>query len=145
MSVARRGWKFVALVLLCSVVLVAGTGCTTRELSGMVLGFANNERAERGIAPLQWDDNAAAKAQAWAEYLAASRTIAHSRLTDGIEGNWTVLAENVGFADSVGAAHAGFMNSPKHRATLLSPAYSAVGVGVAENGGLFYVVQVYRG
>ena len=145
MSVARRGWKFVALALLCSMVLVAGTGCTTRELGGLVLRFANNERAARGIAPLVWDENAAQKAQAWAEYLAASRTIAHSRLTDGISGSWTVLAENVGFADSVGAAHEGFMNSPKHRATLLSPQYSAVGMGVAENGGLYYVVQVYRG
>ena len=94
---------------------------------------------------MAWDDNAAAKAQAWAQHLAATKSLAHSNLTDGISGNWNTLGENVGFASSVDGAHAGFMNSPKHRDAILSPSYTSVGIGAAQNGGIWYVVQVFRG
>lgn len=138
----RRGLTpLVALLLALGVI----TACTPRQLGATALSFANKERAARGIHELRWDDNAADKAQAWAERLAARRTIEHSRLTDGIVGAWSTLGENVGFSDSIGGAHVGFMNSPKHRAAILGRQFSSVGVGVATNGNLVFVVQVFRG
>ena len=135
----------VAAAMCLLVVVGATTGCTHRELGGRSQALINDERAKRGLPELGWDDNAAAKAQAWAEQLAATKTLAHSRLTDGISGGWSALGENVGFNTSVDGVHGGFMGSPKHREAILSGSYSAVGVGVAENGGLVYVVQVFRG
>jgi uncharacterized protein YkwD len=145
-AIRRRSFRTIALTTLCLVgVITAATGCNARELSGRSQGLINNERTKRGLAELAWDQNAADKAQAWAEKLAASRSLSHSRLTDGIAGDWTVLGENVGFARSVDDTHVGFMKSPKHREAILSGAYRSVGVGVATNGGLVYVVQVFRG
>lgn len=138
----RRGlFPLVALLL----ALGLTTACTPRELGVAALSFVNKDRAAHGLHELRWDENAADKAQAWAEHLAARRTIAHSRLTDGIVGRWSTLGENVGFSDSIGGAHVGFMNSPKHRAAILGRQFSSVGVGVATNGNLVFVVQVFRG
>lgn len=142
----RSRFRIVTLVAVALMVLVgATTGCTPRELGGRSQGLANHERARRGLGELAWDQNAADKAQAWAEKLAASRTLQHSRLTEGITGNWKVLGENVGFARSVDDTHIGFMNSPKHRDAILNGEFTAVGVGVAEARGVVYVVQVFRG
>ena len=33
----------------------------------------------------------------------------------------------------------------KHREAILNGGYSSVGIGVAQNGGLVYVVEVFRG
>ena len=136
--------RVMALLAVCLLGLVT-TGCSKRELAGRDHGLINDERARRGLPALGWDDNAAEKAQAWAEQLAATRSLSHSRLTDGISGGWQVLGENVGYARSVDDTHTGFMNSTKHREAILNGAYSSVGVGVAENGGLVYVVEVFRG
>ena len=57
----------------------------------------------------------------------------------------TVLGENVGFARSIDETHNGFMNSAKHREAILNGGYRSVGIGVAQNGGLVYVVEVFRG
>jgi len=142
----RSSYRLVALMTVCLLGVTAfATGCTSRELGGRSHALINAERARRGLPELAWDDNAADKAQAWAERLAASRSLAHSRLADGIDAGWQVLGENVGFARSVDEAHTGFMNSPKHRDAILNGSYTSVGVGIAESGGLLYVVQVFRG
>lgn len=142
----RPSIRVLALTTLCLLGLVTtAAGCKPNQFSGRAHALINNERAKRGLGALEWDENAADKAQAWAQKLAASRSLSHSRLTDGIDGNWTVLGENVGFARSVDDTHVGFMNSPKHRDAILNGSYTSVGVGIAENRGLVYVVEVFRG
>lgn len=146
-SSSRLRYRSVTLLGVCLLLVatVATTGCSPRELGGRAQGLINTERASRGLPQLAWDDNAAAKAQDWANQLAARKTLAHSRLTDGISGSWTALGENVGFSANVDAAHRGFMGSAKHRGNILNGGYTAVGVGVAQRDGLYYVVQVFRG
>ena len=141
----RSSFRVVTLALLCILGLISSTGCLSREQAGRSLTLVNTERARRGLPELGWDENAAIKAQAWAERLAATRTLQHSRLTDGIFGTWNALGENVGFARTVDETHVGFMNSPRHRDAILNGQFSAMGVGVASNGGLTFVVQVFRG
>lgn len=138
-----RTHTMLGVCLLVALSLISA--CSPRELGYAALNFINKDRQARGLHELRWDDNAADKAQAWAERLAARRTIEHSRLTDGIAGAWSTLGENVGFSDSIGGAHVGFMNSPKHRAAILGGQFSSAGVGVATNGNLVFVVQVFRG
>lgn len=140
----RSSFRVLALLAVCVIGLVS-TGCTPKELGSRAHALINSERANRGLPGLAWDDNAADKAQAWAERLAATRTLEHSRLTDGISGGWQVLGENVGYARTVDDTHVGFMRSAKHRDAILNGAFSSVGVGVAESGGLVFVVEVFRG
>jgi hypothetical protein len=50
-------------------------------------------------------------------------------------------AENVAYDYSVEAAHEGLMQSPPHRANILSPKYNTVGIGVFRSGDVFWVTQ----
>src|SRR5262249_13729476 len=45
-----------------------------------------------------------------------------------------VLGENLAYAPTVDIAHNGLMNSPGHRANVLSPAFGRVGIGVVRGG-----------
>jgi uncharacterized protein YkwD len=49
---------------------------------------------------------------------------------------YAASGENLAYAPSVELAHQGLMASPGHRANMLEPAYSRVGIGV-QNAGLY--------
>lgn len=136
--------RFSALMLASLLALaVIATGCQ-RELAGRSFTLVNEARTSRGLAALAWDDQAATKAQAWAEHLAARNTLAHSTLKDGMT-NWNTLGENVSYSSTIEGTHDLFLGSSQHRNTMLSRNYTAVGIGVARNGDRWFVVQVYRG
>ncbi|MBV8929616.1 MAG: hypothetical protein JO152_10875, partial [Mycobacteriaceae bacterium] len=64
---------------------------------------------------------------------------------DGISGNWTTLGENVGVGPDVDGVHRAFMNSPRHRAGILSPRYHSMGIGIAVRNGMVFIAQEFRG
>jgi uncharacterized protein YkwD len=51
--------------------------------------------------------------------------------------------ENLAYAPSLRVAHEGLMNSPGHRANILNPAFTRLGIGVirSENRGLMFVQE----
>lgn len=61
--------------------------------------------------------------------------------------HFTMAGENIATlgdtTDPAGDAHRGFMNSAPHRANILQPAYTSVGVGVATNGDQYWVTQIF--
>jgi hypothetical protein len=59
----------------------------------------------------------------------------------GTGARFTLAAENVARTGYVEDVHLALMNSPGHRANILSLAYNAVGIGVAEHQGKIYVAQ----
>jgi len=54
---------------------------------------------------------------------------------------FTRSAENVARTEFLEDVHLALMNSPGHRANMMSPEYNAVGIGVLEHKGHFYVTQ----
>lgn len=141
---AQHRTTLALLLALLAVATVATAGCSTKEMAIRSLVLVNRERERRGIAPLYWDEEAAAKAEAWASNMATSGGLEHSQLSDGIVTEWRFLGENVGLGETVEAVHQGFMGSASHRATLLAPKYRRVGVGVAWGDGVIYIAQVFR-
>lgn len=135
----RRTRPGLVLISLLAVTLLSG--CTPGI---MAAGMVNGERRDRGIHELTWDDALAAKAQAWAEKMAADGKLSHSTLSDNQQPGWTALAENVAQNSSVEGAHQAFMNSSGHRTNILSSTYTKIGVGVVESGGYVWVVQEFR-
>lgn len=131
-----------ALFLLLSAV---SSGCTPKEIAIQNLGLINEARAEAGAAPLQWDEQAATKAQAWAERMAAANTMSHSEVTDGMGTEWNHLGENVGYGKSIQVVHGNFLNSQRHYDTMVASKYTSAGVGVAFSGKVMFVAEVYRG
>ncbi|MCC6226743.1 MAG: hypothetical protein IT195_10115 [Microthrixaceae bacterium] len=143
-ATTARGIRII-LGLLAALLLSAGTAACNKEQRPLEAFFyANQERTERNLGVLRWDDELATKAQQWANRLAQSGTLAHSTLTDGVTGGWNRLGENVGSGGDVHNVHDGFMNSPDHRAAILGN-FDRAGMGVVERGGKVWVVQVFEG
>jgi uncharacterized protein YkwD len=107
--------------------------------------YVNQERTARGVKPLGYDGELAAKADAWAHTLADRGALSHSNLPDGVSPGWHALGENVGEGGTVAEVHQGFLNSPEHRTVMLSRLYRTMGVGVVVRDGTTWVVEVYKG
>ncbi len=124
---------------------VLASGCSMSAEAWDTSIVVNHERTARGLGELQLDKTLVEKAQAWSDRMAATGTVSHSTLTQGVGDDWHVLGENVGWARSVQEMHQLFLNSPAHRSTMLDGRYTRFGVGVTVVDGRFYTAQVYAG
>jgi len=109
----------------------------------------NQERAQAGQPPLAVDERLTQAARRHTELL-----VQHAALSHQFVGEPTLdvrladerlrsdrQAENVAQEMDVAGVHAVLMNSPPHRANILSPKYNAVGVGVMQSGDKVYVTE----
>jgi uncharacterized protein YkwD len=106
------------------------------------------------IRPLQWDSKLAAVARQHSNEMAANGFFSHQ----GLDGSlpdvrvsraglvWHASAENIAKYPDVAQAEAAFMAEPKfqhnHRANILNPQYTSVGVGIVKGpDSMFYITQ----
>jgi len=143
MSLRTRRWPALAALAICVALVAASCNMNGQAWEASLL--LNNERTDRGMLELTLEASLNAKAQAWAETMAAKGSVSHSNLADGIPAGWGRLGENVGWGRSVQEAHDLFMASPRHRAAILDPRFSSFGTGVSVRDGRYYVVQVFAG
>jgi hypothetical protein len=116
-----------------------------------IVVLANRARAEHGAGPLQWDPALAEAARKHCLRMAAEGPIAHQYDGEPDVGerageagaHFSLVEENVAFAATPAAIHAGWMNSPHHRENLLNPAVDRVGVAVVARVGVLYAVADY--
>lgn len=97
----------------------------------------NDARARQGLAPLQWDNKAAAIARAHSEDMVRSGFVGHTSPTTGdvddrfrragVQG--AVIRENVARGYGPWAIHQSLMHSPGHRVNILAPDVTHVGIG----------------
>lgn len=144
-TAARRRMSARLLLGLLAVALLSLTAaaCNKEQRPFEAFYYVNKERSSRHLGVLRWDDELAAKAQQWAEHLADAGTLSHSTLTDGVSAGWRRLGENVGSGGDVHEVHDGFMGSSSHRAAILGN-FDRAGMGVVEQGGKIWVVEVFR-
>ncbi|HET9988092.1 MAG TPA: CAP domain-containing protein, partial [Kofleriaceae bacterium] len=108
------------------------------EAGQRLLALLNRDRKAAGLQPLMWDDRLAKVAQGHSEEMRRTKVVAHVSPTTGSAADrvraagikTAVVLENVARAYGVGEAHAGLMNSPGHRANLMSPTATHVGIAV---------------
>ncbi len=108
------------------------------EAERRLLALVNRDRQAAGLTALLWDDKVTAVSRAHSEDMKKTKIVAHISPTTGsaadrvrVAGIKTALVlENVARAYGVGEAHAGLMNSPGHRANVLAPLATHVGIGV---------------
>ncbi|MDY7100480.1 MAG: CAP domain-containing protein [Actinomycetota bacterium] len=103
----------------------------------------NQARASRGLPALRLSGGLSAKAQAWANHMAATGRFEHSVLTEDVPAGWRGLAENIGYAGSVRAVHDAWVASPGHLANMTGAEFDNVGVGLARVGNRLYAVHVF--
>lgn len=109
----------------------------------------NQERQKAGLAALEWNELVAEAARRHAALLAQNAELSHQYPDEpslperiGATGvRFTSAAENVARTEYIEDVHLALLNSPGHRANMLSPKYNAVGIGVVERDGKVYVAQ----
>lgn len=121
-----------------------------------MLELVNADRRAASLAPLQPDARLVELGRAHSRDMKASGVVAHRSVTTGDASDrvkragvqTSTILENVARAVGVAEAHEALMNSPGHRANLMSPTATHVGIGIEFGeviGGLreVYVTQVF--
>lgn len=109
-----------------------------QEAEERMLVLVNRDRAKHGLSPLQIDERVANVARAHSTEMHATGVVAHVSPTTGSAADrvkaasigTSVVLENVARAYGVGEAEEGLMNSPGHRANLLSKQVTHIGIGI---------------
>ena len=104
--------------------------------------LVNDERASAGLALLAWDDRLVPVARAHSEEMFKLKYFSHNSPTQGTPFDRLKAAgityqnagENLAYAQSVTIAHRGLMQSAEHRANILRPEYTRMGIGVINAG-----------
>jgi len=107
-----------------------------------MLSKVNTERRERGLKELKSNPKLQELARAYAKDMFARGYFSHYNPEgqspfDRMEKAGIVYesaGENLAYAPNVDVAHTGLMNSPGHRANILSPDFGSVGIGVVDGG-----------
>jgi hypothetical protein len=144
----RRGLATVVLAGGAGLSLVSAAPVQAASVgdAAQFLGLINGLRAGHGAAPLAWNGQLAAIAQAWSGHQAAAGTLAHNpSLGSEAPAGWTSLGENVGEGGSVAILEAAFVASPPHEANMANPRFGAVGIGVVQAGSTLWVTEDFLG
>ena len=128
----------------------AGNASLNTACESRIVQLINNERANNGLAPVSHHAGGQRVARAWTLQMADSQHLAHNPSygdqlrAEGI--NWSTAGENVAYNHSADAAHQAFMNSSGHRANILNPSFTGVGVGCATDAhGTVWVTENFWG
>lgn len=145
----RRAGFLVALVLILLGALGAALHRHILEegsylaavLPSVLVDLANSGRAERALPPLRVSETLVRAAQLKADDMAAKGYFAHISPDGTTPWHWfaeagyqfTYAGENlaINFDDSA-AVYAAWMDSPGHRANILGPQYTEIGIATAE-------------
>jgi hypothetical protein len=114
-----------------------------------LIELVNQERVRQGLPPLATDDRLTQAARKHTQLMVKHAGLSHQfddeeslQVRTADENlRFDRQAENVAQEMDVPGAHAILMNSPPHRANILSPGYNAIGVGVLRSGDLLYVTE----
>ncbi len=103
-----------------------------------LVDMVNQARANAGLAPLTVDFRLVSVAQAKAQDMKTNNYFGHISPTYGTP--WAMMAavglnvqwagENIAYNDSVAGAMAAWMQSPGHRANILDPRFTHIGIGI---------------
>jgi hypothetical protein len=135
-----------AMILLANVVIAQEN---PSKQAGTLFELANQERANRGLPKLSWDEALAVAAQKHAERMAQADLLSHQIAgepdldTRGVDAgaHFSLIAENVAEGPDVESIHASWMQSKPHLENLLNPQVDSVGIAVSESAGQLFAVQ----
>lgn len=119
-----------------------GTGSVLAENEQQMLDLVNRERTAIGLRPLQADPELTRLARLKTQDMITLNYFAHQSPTYGSPFEmmraagvtFRIAGENLAGARTVAAAHTALMNSPGHRANILNPAYTHIGIGAGVSG-----------
>jgi uncharacterized protein YkwD len=151
--VSRVAVRLILLALAAAAFLLAPapSAHAASDAESQFLSLVNQERTSRGVAPLTMQPVVADNlSRPWSAHMAASGQLAHSGSAQQVLDNVSRYfpstnraGENVGYASTVRELHQALMNSPAHRANILSADFTSIGLGVAQTGSMVWVTQTF--
>jgi uncharacterized protein YkwD len=106
-----------------------GSPASTAYVSRIVT-LVNAQRAAHGLRPLNWSPCASRFAAPWSSHMAATSTLVHQSLSPILGCPARTAGENIAYGNvSADQMMSMWMNSPGHRANILNPAFTRIGVG----------------
>ncbi|MFN8497770.1 MAG: CvpA family protein [Anaerolineae bacterium] len=128
----------------------AAAGDTARPTDEeQMLAWVNDERRAAGLPPLVMDERLRQLARQHSQDMLRRAYFSHYT-PDGLSPfdrmraariPFSAAGENLAEAPTLGMAHRGLMNSPGHRANILSPSFGRVGIGVIDGGDLGLMIS----
>ena len=145
--------RWITLLLLAGLLVMqtgtvaAATPQNDTLLIARVMELTNLERQKAGLGPIALSSELTGAAQEYSQVLATTGCFEHTcgavpnfadRAAQSGYTGWTALAENIaaGYPTAEDVV-SGWMSSPGHRANILSPKYTEIGVGMVNGGGKF--------
>ena len=151
-------------VLVCAGALVLGAAgcyapapapagnCGMDSISSQEVAWVNADRAGAGLPGLSASGQLTCLAQSWSAHLASTNSFYHQNLGAVLNSpayaGFNTLGENIlqGPAGiNAGSMNYAWMNSPEHRANILSGAYRWIGIGVAYANGEVWATEEFGG
>jgi len=146
-SKVRFGFLLLIITLISSVNLRSGV-LTSQE----ILDLVNQDRASHGLSSLELNPTLNLAALAKAHDMLSNNYFAHTSPAGATPWDWfksmgynyTYAGENLaeGYTDAT-ELEKSWMSSPSHRANILSPYYSELGLAVVEYNNVSLVVQLF--
>src|SRR5260370_13930070 len=144
----KRGAYF-TITLILALASPLQAPATPERPEQQVFQLLLDARQKAGIPAVQWDDHLAEAARFHAKVMADHQDLSHQLKNEphlllriaATGARFTVAAENIASVGVVEDAHLGWMLSPGHRANILNPAYTHVGIGVVKRGNQLYIAE----
>ena len=135
--------------LFASLPLAAQEIASTTEMERQIFEWTNQERAKVHAAPLVWNNRLMLAARLHSDEMAKHKDLSHQIKGEPVftermseqGARFSAAAENVGFGDDAETLHSGWMHSPPHRANLLNPVYTDMGVGIIRSGNRLWATE----
>jgi len=112
------------------------------SLEYKMIELVNKERVERGLKALTFNavlrdvgrlhSTDMFKRGYFSHYSPEGNTVAERAEEKGV--SYMIIGENLAYAPELGLAHEGLMNSPGHRANILSEDFGKIGIGIMDGG-----------
>jgi len=143
---------FLALILHCF-----SQTTSTKEIEDEIFKLINQERVEKKLKPLRWDDDLAKVAQIHSQNMVKFKFFSHvdnnkhsvvERMKSAGIKQWKAIGENIGYLKSSRNVAAllcqMWMKSKPHRKNIFNDEYEETGIGIAATeDGTYYITQIF--
>lgn len=143
--------KRIHLMLLLLTTALASAQQLPNDQQQKLLNLTNQARMDQDLQPLHWDPALAAAAQAHAQKMFDQKSLSHqlpgepdlqTRAAQA-GAHFREIAENVAMGNGAEGLQQEWMKSPPHRANILDPKLTNIGIGVIEHAGYWYAAVVF--
>jgi cysteine-rich secretory family protein len=150
----RRPLRAAILLLCCATcglpaLFADDTGVADWAVEQSMFKLVNQERMQRDLSALKWSDKLQQAARKHSQLMMQAKRLSHrfpdepdlmARLAaTGLHFNYG--AENLAYSTDAEDLHPSLMHSPGHRANILDPKSNAIGIGVINVGGKYFVTE----